>query len=197
MEKLQLNLKLMAVQSITQRDFDADLEDESQLSETQDDEISESAQNPNLRSQACWNDTGDENMNGKEADLLNLTEQCEEMPGMIESLKEQADFERRLEKEKSRWMDQMNLQLATKKQELEENNKLELQSEKEKMKQELREEFQRDEEEHQHALERKTRQDTENAENVRLRKEQQKTAASEKKKVLGLMIGLNCGRVAR
>jgi hypothetical protein len=48
----------------------------------------------------------------------------------------------------------------------------------------------------QHALERKTCQDAEKAENERLRKEQQRKAASEKKKVLGLMIELNCGRVA-
>jgi hypothetical protein len=53
-----------------------------------------------------------------------------------------------------------------------------------------------DEEGHQHASERKTRQAAENAENERLRMEQQK-AASEKKKVLGLMIEPNCRRVSR
>ncbi len=54
-----------------------------------------------------------------------------------------------------------------------------------------------EEEGQQHALERKTRQDAENAENERFRKEQQRKAASEKKKVLGLTIALNCGRVTR
>jgi hypothetical protein len=50
---------------------------------------------------------------------------------------------------------------------------------------------------YQRASEEKKRKDTENAENERLRNEQQRKAASEKKKVLGLMIELNCGRVAR